>query len=298
MANTRVLVRRRKSVRNIRKITRTMQLIATARFQAAFNRAVATKPYTTKLSELVGELSRHAGDLEHPLLKENEGTNRSALLVLTSNRGLCGGYNSNVLRTAMAHRKSRLDTGETVDLHMIGRKGIAYLRFLRIEAATRQAGLEDKPAFEAVDAIAQGFIEQYVRQEIDAVYVTYMRFYSAGRQRAEVLQLLPIPRSADVEASAQAPASGPAAQVQYEFSPEPRVLLGELLPASVKARLFQCFIDAAVSEQVARMAAMKAATDAAGDMIKLLTRQYNRARQTRITMELLDILGGVEALKG
>ena len=110
---------------------------ATARFQAAFNRAVATRPYTAKISELVAELSRHAGDIDHPLLKINEGAGRSALLVLTSNRGLCGGYNANVLRTAMAHRKARQEASEQVDLHMVGRKGIGYLRFLRIEAVSR-----------------------------------------------------------------------------------------------------------------------------------------------------------------
>jgi F-type H+-transporting ATPase subunit gamma len=195
----------------------------------------------------------------------------------------------------MAHRKARQDAGETVDLHVVGKKGIGYLRFLRVETASRRPGMEDKPRYDEVDAVGQGFIDQYARQELDAVHVAYMRFYSAGRQRPELLQLLPIPRESEAP-----PAAGPAPteNVQYEFSPEPRLLLGELLPASVKVRLFQCFMDAAVSEQVARMTAMKAATDAARDTIKLLTRQYNRARQTRITMELLDILGGVEALKG
>ncbi|MFH0983735.1 MAG: ATP synthase F1 subunit gamma [Planctomycetota bacterium] len=294
MANRRVLVKRRKSVRNIRKITRTMQLIATARFQAAFHRATATRPYTEKITELVAELSRHAGDVEHPLLRINAGAGRSALLVLTSNRGLCGGYNANILRTALDHLDARKQAGETIDLHVIGKKGAAYFKFLRLPLASTRLSMDNRPHFEEVDRIAQGFIGQYGRREVDSVHVAYMRFHSVGRQRPEVLRLLPLLR----EEPPTGETAGRAEEgVEYDFSPEPAALLGELLPTSVKVRLFQCFTDAAVSEQVARMVAMKAATDAAGDMIKLLTRQYNRARQTRITTELLDIVGGAEALK-
>ena len=294
MANTRVLVKRRKSVRNIRKITRTMQLIATARFQAAFNRATAAKPYTEKITELVARLSRQAGEIEHPLLRVNEGTGKSAILVLTSNRGLCGGYNANVLRTAMQHITGRKEAGEAVDIHVNGKKGAGYLRFLGLPPASSRPSMEDRMRFEEVDQIALDFIGQYERREVDSVHVAYMRFISTGRQRPEVIQLLPL--VAEAGPAAGATGLGGEESIEYDFSPEPAVLLAELLPASVKARLFQCFIDAAVSEQVARMVAMKAATDAAGDMIKLLTRQYNRARQTRITMELLDIVGGAEAL--
>lgn len=296
MANARVLVKRRKSVRNIRKITRTMQLIATARFQAAFNRATASKPYTEKLTELVAELSKHAGDVEHPLLRVNEGAGKSALIVLTSNRGLCGGYNSNVLRAAMRHIDERREVGETVDVHMDGNKGTSYFRYLGIPMVSNRPSMEEQLCFEEVDKIAQSFIGQYERQEVDAVHVAYMKFISTGRQRPEVVRLLPLMPDAKPEDGAAA-LEAEEEEVLYDFSPEPAALIGELLPASVKVRLFQCFTDAAVSEQVARMVAMKAATDAAGDMIKLLTRQYNRARQTRITLELLDIVGGAEALK-
>ncbi|MCK4660704.1 MAG: ATP synthase F1 subunit gamma [Phycisphaerae bacterium] len=295
MANARVLVKRRKSVRNIHKITRTMQLIATARFQAAFKRATATRPYTEKITELVAKLSKHAGEIEHPLLRVNEGAGKSALLVLTSNRGLCGGYNSNVIRAAMRHIDQRREAGETVDVHMDGKKGTSYLKFLGVPMVSSRPGMEEHLRFEEVDKIARGFIGQYERQEVDAVHVAYMRFISTGRQRPEVMQLLPLaPETGAEKAAVPEPEEE---GIQYDFSPEPAVLMGELLPASVKVRLFQCFTDAAVSEQVARMVAMKAATDAASDMIKLLTRQYNRARQTRITLELLDIVGGAEALK-
>jgi len=288
MANRRVLVKRRKSVRNIRKITRTMQLIATARFQAAFNRAVATRPYTEKLAELVADLSRAAGDVDHPLLKTHDEVPRSALVVLTSDRGLAGGYNANVLRAAVGHLEQQ-PSQITTDVHMVGKKGIAYFRFLRRAMSEQTSGIGDKPRFEQVEAIANALMDRFMRGEIASVYVAYMRFLSAGQQRPVVVQLLPLKPDAG-EAGAKA------TSVEYEFSPEPRQLLDELLPAVVRVRLFQAFNDAAVSEQVARMVAMKAATDAAGDMIKALTREYNRARQTQITMELLDIVGGANAL--
>jgi len=290
MANRRVLVKRRKAVRNIRKITRTMQLIATARFQAAFNRAVATRPYTEKLAELVADLSRAAGDVDHPLLKTHDEVPRSALVVLTSDRGLAGGYNANVLRSALAHLEQQAAQGIATDVHMVGKKGIAYFRFLRRAVVEQTSGIGDRPRFEQVELIANALMDRFVRGEIASAHVAYMKFLSAGQQRPAVVQLLPLKPEAAEPGAAGAPA------VEYEFSPEPRQLLDELLPATVRIRLFQAFNDAAVSEQVARMVAMKAATDAAGDMIKALTREYNRARQTQITMELLDIVGGANAL--
>lgn len=289
MANRRVLVKRRKAVRNIRKITRTMQLIATARFQAAFNRAVATRPYTEKLAELVADLSRAAGSVDHPLLQTHEDVDRSALVVLTSDRGLAGGYNANVLRTALGHVDELSGRGIETDVHMVGKKGIAYFRFLRRALAETTSGVGDRPRFEQVEPIANALMDRFVRGEIASAHVAYMKFLSAGQQRPVVVQLLPL--KPDVAEGGEA-----GTPVEYEFSPDPRQLLDELLPATVRVRLFQAFNDAAVSEQVARMVAMKAATDAAGDMIKSLTREYNRARQTQITMELLDIVGGANAL--
>jgi F-type H+-transporting ATPase subunit gamma len=290
MANRRVLVKRRKAVRNIRKITRTMQLIATARFQAAFNRAVATRPYTEKLAELVADLSRAAGNVEHPLLATHDDVPRSALVVITSDRGLAGGYNANVLRTALGHLDELSARGVDTDVHMVGKKGIGYFRFLRRAVAEQTSGIGDRPRFEQVEPIANALMDRFIRGEIASVHVAYMRFLSAGQQRPAVVQLLPLKPEAQDGAEAGAP------PVEYEFSPDPRQLLDELLPATVRVRLFQAFNDAVVSEQVARMVAMKAATDAAGDMIKSLTREYNRARQTQITMELLDIVGGANAL--
>jgi F-type H+-transporting ATPase subunit gamma len=293
MANRRVLVKRRKSVRNIRKITRTMQLIATARFQAAYNRAVATKPYTEKLAELVADLSRAAGNVEHPLLQTHDDVKASALVVISSDRGLAGGYNSNVLRAAVGHIEEQRGGGIAPRVHMVGRKGINFFKFLRREVAEQTTGLGDKPRFEQIEPIANDLMERFIRGEIASAHVAYMRFHSAGVQRPAVVQLLPLSTEQQQGEKGEKTEARP---VEYEFSPDPKQLLDELLPATVRVRLFQAFNDAIVSEQVARMVAMKAATDAAGDMIKALTREYNRARQTQITMELLDIVGGANAL--
>lgn len=290
MANRRVLVKRRKAVRNIRKITRTMQLIATARFQATFNRAVATRPYSQKLGELVADLSRASGDAEHPLMRKNANAAKTALVVITSNRGLCGGFNANVLRKSVAHIDGQ---SRPVDVTMVGKKGVGYFRFLGRPVVDRITHLADDVRFAEIEPIANKLMDQFVKGEIGAVHVAYMAFESASRQVPTILQLLPLSAPADTGAAA----GGAGSAVEYEFSPEPAKLLAELLPASVRTRLFQCFVEAVVSEQVARMVAMKAATDAAGDMIKALTRQYNRARQTHITMELLDIIGGASALE-
>lgn len=292
MANRRVLVKRRKAVRNIRKITRTMQLIATARFQAAYNRATASRPYSDKLAELVADLSRAVGDgVEHPLMATHDDAERSALVVLTSNRGFCGGYNANVLPSAIEHSEAR--GADSVDVHMIGRKGVNYFRFVGREVAETTTDITESPRFDQMEPIANDLIDRFTAGEISSAHVAYMKFISTSRQQPEVLQLLPLAPEVADEAGEE---GGARAAVDYEFSPEPKALLEDLLPASLRMRLFQCFTDAAVSEQVARMVAMKAATDAAGEMITTLTRQYNRARQTHITMELLDIIGGASAL--
>ncbi len=299
MANRRVLIKRRKAARNIRKITRTMQLIATARFQAAYNRATATKPYSRKLAELAADLSRAAGEVQHPLLATHDDVPASELVVLTSDRGLAGGYNANVLRAALAHLDAEREAGRAVRVHMVGKKGINFFRFLRREVAEQTVGIGDKPRFDQVEPIANALMDRFLRAEIAAAHVAFMQFHSAGVQRPAVVQLLPLAERSETESGAGAAGAEGAAggrQIEYEFSPGPEELLDELLPATVRMRLFQAFTDAAVSEQVARMVAMKAATDAAGEMIKTLTRQYNRARQTQITMELLDIVGGANAL--
>jgi len=291
MANRRALVKRRKAVGNTRKITRTMQLIATAQFQSAYRRATATQPYTRKLAELAGDLSRAATGLDHPLMRTPDDPGREDIVILTSHRGLCGGYNGHVLKAASDHLGELRAAGRDWAIRMVGRKGIAFFNFKGWEMADKFTDIGDRPSFEDVQPIADLLMERFISGETDGASIAYMKFVSTGRQVPVVVPLLPF--SSEQEEAAEVAESS----VEYELSPSPQALLDTLLPATVRARLYQAFTDADASEQVARMVAMTAATDAADDMIKSLTQQYNRARQTAITMELLDIVGGVNALQ-
>jgi F-type H+-transporting ATPase subunit gamma len=293
MAKARAIVRRRKSVRNIRKITKTMQMIATAKFHKALKRAVAAKPYSKKVHELVAELAASVGgDIDHPLLRRPDAqsqVNRIALLVITSNRGLAGAYNGNVLR-ATAHF-IRDQQGKEIDLYASGKKGVSYFNFQKRPIVERFDQFADAAKFEDAAAVADKFMARFVAGEVDAVYVSYMNFISTGSQKPQVVTLLPL---AGV-VSEKAPEKS--ATAVYDFYPDGKSLLDELLPLSVKATLFQTFLDATASENVARMVSMKSATDNADKMVKSLTMKYNRARQSQITTELSEIMGGVEAMK-
>ena len=294
MAKTREIKKRIKAVGNIRRITKTMQMIATSKFAKAQQRALATKPYTEGVFGLVTELAATAGNVEHPLIavpKAKTGA-KELTLVITSDRGLCGPYNGSVLRTAMGHlRSSPAASGGEIEL--IGKKGASFLRFNRVEVS-RTYSIGDKPSFEDVERIAEAYMARFIAGDITAVRVVYMRYISAGRQTPEVLQLLPLKPPAKKADAPAAPGGGFTAQ--YEFSPEAGELLDALLPATVKATLFQAINDSVVSEQVARMVAMKSATDNAGKMRRTLTRDYNRARQAQITTELTEIVSGAAAL--
>lgn len=292
MAKSREIKKRIKAVANIRRITKTMQMIATSKFARSQQRALATKPYTRGVFELVTELAATAGNLRHPLITGPDGgfkeSARPLTLILTSDRGLCGPYNGSVLRTAMAHLREGDPSAVAVEL--VGKKGVSFLRFNRMDIARHYTHFGDKPTYEDVERLAQDYMDRFTAGEIRSARVVYMRYISAGRQAPEVLQLLPLkPPAANKQ-----DAGGHTAQ--YEFSPAAEDLLADLLPATVKATLFQCFNDAIVSEHVARMVAMKAATDNAGKMGKALTRRYNRARQAQITTELTEIVSGAAAL--
>lgn len=292
MAKTRAIVKRRKAIRNIRKITRTMELIATARFKKAFDRAVEAEAYTRKIAELAADLSANAANIKHPLLEKREQIKNVLVLVICSNRGLCGGYNASILREATARIRQIQAEGLGLHLELSGKRAIAYYRYQGVAAEHTYSHFEDKPRFDEVEALANRYIADYIAGRIDRVEVVYMKFLNAARQTPIVDTLLPL-SGLD---TANKPASG-GPSVEYEFIPSAGEILEEILPVSFKIRLFKCFLDAAVSEQIARRVAMKAATENAGDMIKSLTRQYNRARQAQITKEISEIIGGVEALK-
>lgn len=286
------ILKRRKSVANTKKITRTMEMVSTARFKKASDRIKAARPYGERLLGLVREVAGTVSPSEvasrYPLLEVRSEVKRVAVLLLTANRGLCGGYNNNVIAAGRVLRQERLDAGQQVDLHVSGKKGLGYFRFFGTEVAGEYTQFEDKPAYEDVDPIADHFLAQFASGQIDELHLVYTQFLSSARQKVVTEQLLPI--SLPEEA-------GGGQTSEYLFEPNAEELLQELIPLSFKTAFFTAFLHAAASEQVARMVAMKNATDAADKMIKSLTRQYNRARQTQITMEIAELIGGAEALK-
>ena len=296
MAKTRAIVKRRKAIRNIRKITRTMELIATARFQKALIRAHEASAFTRKIAELAADLGANAGALVHPLLEKREQVRRVLLLVITSNRGLCGGYNAAILREATAAirqvRPVGAPPGDLLHLELVGKRVIAWARYQQIPYQASYTHFEDKPQFAETEVLANKYLELYISGQVDRVDVAYSRFFNIGKQVPVVETLLPLDNTPSETTTA---AAGP--RIEYEFLPSARDILTEILPMSFKIRLFKCFLDAAVSEQIARRVAMKAATENAGEMIKSLTLQYNRARQAQITKEIAEVIGGAAALK-
>jgi F-type H+-transporting ATPase subunit gamma len=291
MAKARALDKRRKSIRNIRKITRTMELIATARFKKAMDRAHAATAYTRRITQLVADLANSGLQVRHPLLEGRERTERAVLLVLTANRGLCGGYNGNVQRAGFARYAELLAQVPQLSLELSGKRGIAAARFRHIPVSEAFTHFEDKPSFAQVEILANRYLASYAAGTLDRLDVAYMRFENVSRQFAMVETLLPLGAF-----DSSQPQQG-ATQSQYEFLPSAESILEEVVPTSFKVKLFKCFLDAAVSEQVSRMVAMKAATKSAGDRIRQLSMAYNRARQSQITGEIMEIIGGVEALK-
>ena len=234
---------------------------------------------------------------------------KSLLLVLTSNRGLAGGYNGNVLRAALARYQDNQTDGIETSLEVAGKRGIGYFRFRKLVPDATYTQFEDRPQFHEVEVLADKYIKLYVQGSIDRLDVAYTRFVSSSRQIATVQTLLPIstadlgtgrPVGSPVGLGRRARRQSPgrkAEPVTYEFLPDAKSILEEIVPVSFKVRLFKCFLDAAVSEQIARMVAMGGATKNADDLVKSLSRQYNRARQTQITRDLADIVGATSALK-
>ncbi len=297
MPNPRVLDKRRKSIRNIRKITRTMELIATARFKKAMDRASAASAYTNRMTKLVQDLLSSGLEVSHPLLENREVVKNATLLVLTANRGLCGGYNGNLQRAGYKRWLQLQEEVPSCRLEISGKRGISAFKFRGIKGDVTFTNFEDRPAFDEIDVIATRYLDEYITGRLDRLDIVYTKFESISRQRVAIETLLPLGAIAgpDTGKAGGAQTSGSRRAI-YEFLPSPASILEEVVPTSFKIKLFKCFLDSAVSEQIARMVAMKSATENAGDLIHRLSMQYNRARQGRITAELMDVIGGVEAL--
>jgi F-type H+-transporting ATPase subunit gamma len=301
MAQIREIRKRMVAVGTIARITKTMQMIATAKFTAAVARAKATKPYTTSIRQLVAEVSAAAGDVMHPLITgPAESPKRELLLVISSDRGLCGAYNGNVLRKAIHQVRDLRARSVAFNIETAGKKAVGFFKFQHVPVTHRHT-IGDKPKYDDVERLASRYIEEFTAGKYDAVRVAYMRFESNSRQIPEVMQLLPLKpqpvAAGSLGGAAAPPGAGPAAHANYEFSPSSEALLADLLPLTVKTALFQAFNDAVVSENIMRMVAMKAATENAKDLGKTLRRQFNRARQSKITTELTEIVSGAAALE-
>lgn len=306
MAKARAIVERRKAVQNIKKITRTMELIATARFKKALDRATEAEAYTRKIAELVQDLGGSQSEVQHPLLSERPNPSNAILLILTSNRGLAGGYNANVLRQGVRTRQDNELAGVGTTLEVAGKRGINFLRFQGIKPDRTFTNFEDRPQFAEVEEIADRYIQLFINGQVDRVDIVYTRFVSVARQEAVVTTLLPMSNKdvGSLQTSVRSKKSNSTSakkssseNVPYSFLPDSKSILEEIVPVSFKVRLFKCFLDAAVSEQISRMVAMKGATENAEDMTKSLSRLYNRARQAQITRELSEIIGAVAALE-
>ena len=297
MANARALDKRRKSIRNIKKITRTMELIATARFKKAMDRATAASDYTKRITAVVSDLARAGLEVSHPLLEAPDKTENATLLVLTGNRGLCGGYNGNALKLGLKTREELQGEIANLRLEVSGKRGVSGFKFRDIEPDQAFTQFDDQPLFAEVELIANRYLQEYAAGNLHRLDVTYTKFHTVARQEIVNETLLPLGKieGADTPVDPDV-ASGKTSL--YEFVPSAESILEEVVPSSFRIKLFKCFLDAAVSEQVARMIAMKSATEAANDMIKDLSRTYNRARQSQITGEIMEVIGGVEALEG
>src|SRR2546426_8541055 len=292
MAKPRELRRRIKSVQSTRKITKTMELVATSKLKRAQDRVIAARPYAAALAEVIGDLYAPELGERFPLLRQPAGKSRRvALVVITANRGLCGAFNANLIREARRRIEQLEADGVGVDLHLIGKKGITYFKFAKRPAASQRTDIGDKPRAEHAAEIVGPLMTQFASGALDAVEVVFAQFKSAVSTPPTTVRILPItPPRADARSGGSA--------ANYILKPSAEAILEQLLPLYVRNQLYRALVETAAAFLGAQRTAMKNATDNAGDIIELLQRTYNRARQAQITQELAEIVGGAEALKG
>jgi F-type H+-transporting ATPase subunit gamma len=287
----RVLRRRIKSVESTKKITRAMELIAATRVVKAQERANAARPYSEQITNVIFDLVKAGAAPDHPLMKTHDDARKACLIVVTSDRGLCGAYNSTIIRLAERELQARRHAGEDYSLVLVGGKAISYFKFRGYTIDEQFTDMTDQPVYEDARQIAAAVRQRFENGEFSSVDLVYTRFISVGTQMAVDRRFMPL----EVEENADdAPADGPTADLEYEPSPEG--ILDVLLPRYVESRIFSALLDASASEHANRQRAMKAATDNADDLKTTLTRIMNRARQDSITTEIMEIVGGAEAL--
>jgi F-type H+-transporting ATPase subunit gamma len=289
-AQLRVARRRIRSVQSTKKITRAMELIASSRIVRAQQRVEASRPYAIQLTKAMEDLARQTGAVQHPLLEERERPAKAGLLVFTSDRGLAGAYNANVLKVAEGLMRDVRGRGLEPVLYVVGKKGIGYFRFRGVPMRQTWQGFSEVPPYEEAQRIGRTLIQDFADEEIDELHAAYTDFRSAFTMRATSQRFLPI-------APEEVTGTGLGiVHAEYLFEPEPEQILDHLLPQYVVTKVYAGLLESAASENASRRRAMKAATDNAEELIKILTRQANRARQDEITTEIMEIVGGAEAL--
>ena len=285
MATLRDIQRRIRSVQSTQKITKAMKLVAASKFRRAQERILAARPYATKMDALMGSLVGRTGDETHPLLARRD-TGRKRLVIITADKGLCGAFNSNILRESLRFLRGAAEA--SVTLVVVGKKARDFYRRRQFTVKTEMLGFFDRLAYSHAQELAGGLMQEYLAEELDEVHLMYNEFRSVAVQRPVRQQLLPIEAESEGDA-------GP--QEEYLYEPGPEAILDSLLPRHVTTQVFRALMESVAGEHCARMTAMESATKNAREMINLLTIQYNKARQERITKELLDIVGGAEALR-
>ena len=289
-AELRAIRRRIRSVESTKKITRAMELIAASRIVKARERVSAARPYAEKMIEVIRNVGRASGDAGHPLLERRE-VRTMGVLVVTSDRGLAGAYNSSVMRMAEARMNELRAAGVPVRLYAVGKKSQTYFSFRRYDIANSFFGVTDQPTYEDAREIGVALMEDYESGAVDAVEVFYTVYRSALSYVPTRIELLPVTPPSGTEGG---PDTGRA--VSYEYEPDPAVILGRLLPRYVESALYGQLLESSASEHASRQRAMKAATENADELIKVLTRTANQARQAEITTEIAEIVGGAQAL--
>jgi F-type H+-transporting ATPase subunit gamma len=293
----RILRGRIRTVQATKKITRAMELIAASRIVKAQQRVAAAVPYSDQITEVVKDLAAAGGSTASPLLAGRETVGNVAYVVITADRGLCGGYNAGVQRAAEGEIKADVLQGRDYSVIAVGRKAESYFRFRGYKIKTKFAGFSDSPSYANAKEIGQHVVELFVNGEVDRIELIYTRFISAGSQEVVQRPLVPLERDTVAGGDGRhADGAGPAADFEYE--PDPTTILDSLLPKYIEARIYAALLNAAASEHAFRQRAMKSATDNADELIKNLSRIMNRARQDSITTEIMEIVSGAEALAG